>query len=51
MSQCGSYHAAMASDFEDNGVEHDADERVHKTRLWVDNGWTTRVIKNEDDDS
>ena len=40
----------MASDFEDNGVEHDADERVHEPRLWVDNGWTARVIKNEDDD-
>ncbi|MFL6677079.1 MAG: hypothetical protein ACJ8IK_01955 [Burkholderiaceae bacterium] len=40
----------MASDFEDNGVEHGADERVHEPRLWVDNGWTARVIKNEDDD-
>jgi hypothetical protein len=24
--------------------------RVHEDRLWIDNGWTARVIKNEDDD-
>ena len=23
---------------------------VHQDRLWLDNGWTARVIKNEDDD-
>src|SRR6478752_5201234 len=23
---------------------------VHEARLWRDNGWTARVIKNEDDD-
>ena len=23
---------------------------VHEPRLWVDNGWTAKVIKNEDDD-
>ncbi|MCC8392941.1 hypothetical protein LJ656_10105 [Paraburkholderia sp. MMS20-SJTR3] len=27
-----------------------ADESVHEDRLWRDNGWTARVIKNEDDD-
>ncbi|SMG51812.1 hypothetical protein [Paraburkholderia susongensis] len=26
------------------------DESVHEDRLWRDNGWTARVIKNEDDD-
>jgi hypothetical protein len=25
-------------------------ERIHEDRLWRDNGWTARVIKNEDDD-
>ena len=25
-------------------------ERIHEARLWRDNGWTARVIKNEDDD-
>ena len=24
--------------------------RVHEDRLWIDVGWTARVIKNEDDD-
>ena len=23
---------------------------THEPRLWIDNGWTARVIKNEDDD-
>jgi hypothetical protein len=27
-----------------------ADESVHEDRLWRDNGWTARVIKNEDDE-
>ena len=27
-----------------------ADEPVHEPRLWRDNGWTARVIKNEDDE-
>ncbi|MBG9388441.1 hypothetical protein [Caenimonas aquaedulcis] len=25
-------------------------EAIHEARLWQDNGWTARVIKNEDDD-
>ena len=32
------------SDIEDN------EERIRTARLWRDNGWTARVIKNEDDD-
>ena len=28
----------------------DADASVHEARLWRDNGWTARVVKNEDDD-
>ncbi len=31
----------------DIGAEQDA---IHQARLWRDNGWTARVIKNEDDD-
>lgn len=27
-----------------------ADEPIHEARLWRDDGWTARVIKNEDDD-
>ena len=26
-----------------------ADEPIHEPRLWRDNGWTARVIKNDDD--
>jgi hypothetical protein len=32
------------SEIEDSG------ERIREARLWRDNGWTARVIKNEDDD-
>ena len=28
----------------------DAEAPVHEDRLWRDNGWTARVIKNEDDE-
>ena len=28
----------------------DASSSVHEPRLWRDNGWTARVVKNEDDD-
>ena len=28
----------------------DPDASVHEPRLWRDNGWTARVIKNDDDD-
>ena len=30
-------------------LEHDG-EKITAARLWRDNGWTARVIKNEDDD-
>ncbi|KAG0165113.1 hypothetical protein DFQ30_008950 [Apophysomyces sp. BC1015] len=29
---------------------HSNDTTLHEDRLWHDNGWTARVIKNEDDD-
>ena len=25
-------------------------EATHEDRLWIDNGWTARVVKNEDDE-
>ena len=28
----------------------EADQAIHEARLWVDRGWTARVVKNEDDD-
>ena len=28
----------------------DSEEKITEPRLWRDNGWTARVIKNEDDD-
>lgn len=31
-------------------AEHDASSAIRQDRLWHDNGWTARVIKNEDDD-
>lgn len=32
--------------FDEAGEPHS----IHEARLWRDNGWTARVIKNEDDD-
>ena len=31
-------------------MDADTLEAVHEDRLWIDNGWTAKVIKNEDDD-
>jgi hypothetical protein len=31
-------------------TETDPDAIVHDDRLWRDNGWTARVVKNEDDE-
>ena len=31
-------------------TEHDENSAIRQDRLWHDNGWTARVIKNEDDD-
>ena len=34
-----------------NSAEHpDPDAAIHEDRLWRDNGWTARVIKNDDDE-
>ena len=40
----------MDSNIENEHAEGGSDEPVHEPRLWVDNGWTARVVKNEDDD-
>ncbi|MBW8898381.1 MAG: hypothetical protein JF619_09795 [Massilia sp.] len=34
----------------DHAPDHDDDVPVQEARLWQGNGWTARVIKNEDDD-
>ena len=34
----------------DAGAGIDEDAPVREPRLWHDNGWTARVVKNEDDD-
>ena len=33
-----------------NSTEPDGTEPLHEPTLWRDNGWTARVIKNNDDD-
>ena len=33
-----------------NSMVDEADGPVHEDRLWRDNGWTARVIKNDDDE-
>lgn len=35
---------------ENADVEPDPTTRIHEARLWRDDGWTARVIKNEDDE-
>ncbi len=34
----------------DTNNEAELDAAVHDDRLWRDNGWTARVVKNEDDE-
>ncbi|WP_290873623.1 hypothetical protein [Aquabacterium sp.] len=38
------------SDTTPDAPHDEAPEVIHEPRLWVDRGWTARVIKNEDDD-
>jgi len=40
------YHARMDPTIDNEG----ADAPVREPRLWADNGWTAKVVKNEDDD-
>lgn len=42
----------LADDFSDTAIENSVpeDKTVHEARLWIDKGWTARVIKNDDDE-
>ena len=35
---------------ERNPIDPDTPDTIHEDRLWCDNGWTARVIKNDDDE-
>jgi hypothetical protein len=51
MAPESTYHHCMNEQPLEEPVETPAEaERVHEDRLWIDVGWTARVIKNEDDD-
>lgn len=40
----------MDMDLQDDVALADEEPKIHEARLWCDDGWTARVIKNEDDD-
>jgi hypothetical protein len=40
----------MESNSDNQDAEGGANEPVREPRLWTDNGWTARVMKNENDD-
>ena len=40
----------MDSNIENDGAEGGANEPVREALLWADNGWTAKVLKNEDGD-
>ena len=40
----------MTLDKTNEALEADAPELIREARLWCDDGWTARVIKNEDDE-
>ena len=40
----------MESNSDNQDAEAGANEPVHEPGLWADNGWTAKVIKNEDGD-
>lgn len=50
----GQYNSAMTSiannEVAESGVDSAPDSVVNEARLWRNNGWTARVIKNEDDE-
>ena len=48
-SNTASNTASSINDFSEPEAQ-DEDKTVHEPRLWVDKGWTARVIKNEDDE-
>ncbi|AIY42936.1 hypothetical protein LT85_3778 [Collimonas arenae] len=42
------YSAASPEEFDD--AADGADQKIQEPRLWCDDGWTARIIKNDDDD-
>jgi hypothetical protein len=40
----------MTDSDSDPDLHTDEDTTIHEARLWRDDGWTAKVIKNEDDD-
>ena len=48
MAACGSGLVQQSRMHESDSDPEQA--AIHEARLWKDNGWTARVIKNEDDD-
>ncbi len=40
----------MTANKTNEGIEPDTPELIREARLWRNNGWTARVIKNEDDE-
>lgn len=40
----------MTTSIDDHNLEPAAPTTINEPRLWVQKGWTARVIKNEDDD-
>jgi len=40
----------MTSNAINQAIEDDGPTSINEPRLWCNNGWTARVIKNEDDD-
>lgn len=44
------HDSSPTSPVTNDGDAPDADTHIHSDRLWRDDGWTARVIKNQDDD-
>lgn len=40
----------MTANITNENIEAEAPSAIKEARLWCDNGWTARVIKNEDDE-
>src|SRR5207248_727187 len=40
----------LADPSTESAFDTDSEGAIHEPRLWRDDGWTARVIKNEDDD-
>jgi hypothetical protein len=40
----------MTVNTENDAIAADASDPIREARLWCDNGWTARVVKNEDDE-